>query len=313
MKRRCEARTARHARRRWAGSVTKSITSAYRFQHTLTAEPTWITGVRRSFTLEVRGGQPMYHDEALVEPEGRASSCGTPTVSPFMTRFARDLLLLIVPLVTLPGVDLAEQNPTADPPLPGTVPHECARLMLEPGAPPPPVEPATIARNDAAGATIRAVRIDDLHVDGTLDEMVYRTVQPFSDFIQLEPTAGAPASERTEAWVLFDDTSLYLSVRAWNQAPESEWVANEMRRDSLRIGQNENIGILLDTFYDRRNGILFNVTPIGGRIDGQVTNESNVNLDWNPIWTVRTGRFAGGWSVEMGIPFKSMRCRPGPS
>ena len=37
------------------------------------------------------------------------------------------------------------------------------------------------------------------------------------------------------------------------------------------------------------------------------------NADWNPIWDVRTGRFDGGWTVEMEIPFKSIRFRPGAS
>ena len=29
------------------------------------------------------------------------------------------------------------------------------------------------------------------------------------------------------------------------------------------------------------------------------------------MWDVRTGRFEGGWTVEMRIPFKSLRYRPG--
>ena len=110
----------------------------------------------------------------------------------------------------------------------------------------------------------------------------------------MEPRAGAPATERTEAWVLFDDTNLYVVARAWDAAPESEWVINEMRRDSPNLSQNEGVGILLDTFYDRRNGIFFTISPIGGRVDGEVSNERNYNGDWNPVWTVETGRFEGG-------------------
>ncbi|HCE03441.1 MAG TPA: hypothetical protein DEQ98_09380, partial [Acidobacteria bacterium] len=74
--------------------------------------------------------------------------------------------------------------------------------------------------------------------------------------------------------------------------------ANEMRRDSFNVLRNEGFSFLLDTFHDRRNGIIFNVTPLGGRMDGQVTNERDYNGDWNPIWDVRTGRFDGGWTVE---------------
>ena len=178
--------------------------------------------------------------------------------------------------------------------------------------PPPPVSPAVVSRDAVGRATVRAVRLTaSLRLDGALDERVYTDVQALSDFIQQEPNEGALATEKTEAWVLFDDDNIYVSARAWDSAPESQWIANEMRRDSTNLLRNEGIHISFDTFYDRRNGVIFNVTSIGGRMDGQSTDERNWNGDWNPIWDVRTGRFEGGWTMEAAIPFKSLRYRPG--
>ena len=183
-------------------------------------------------------------------------------------------------------------------------------LVLD--GPPPPVPPAVIARDEAGRATVRAVRVmEPVRVDGVLDERVYRDVPPASGFIQVEPLEGALATEQTEVWVIFDRENLYVSGRCLDSAPESEWVANEMRRDGA--GQGEWIGILLDTFYDRRNAVEFVVNPLGGRMDGQITNERAWNGDWNPVWNVRVGRFEGGWTFEAEIPFKSLRYRPGPT
>ena len=84
-----------------------------------------------------------------------------------------------------------------------------------------------------------------------------------------------------------------------------------MRRDSPNVASGEFIGVLLDTFYDRRNGSNFGINPLGGRLDSQLTDERGVNLDWNPIWELRTGRFEGGWTFEAAIPFTSLRYRPG--
>ena len=180
--------------------------------------------------------------------------------------------------------------------------------------PPPPVAPETIARDAAGRATVRAVRLTEpLRVDGTLDEEMYETVMPFSDFIQQLPDEGAPATEQTEAWVFYDDRSVYVSARLWDAAPESEWIANEMQRDSRQLVNNEYFSVAFDTFYDRRNGVAFLVNPIGGLMDFEISDEGNINMDWNPIWDVRTGRFDGGWNVEMQIPFKSIRFRPGLS
>jgi hypothetical protein len=102
-----------------------------------------------------------------------------------------------------------------------------------------------------------------------------------------------------------------VSARVWDSAPESDWVANEMRRDTNQLRQNDTFGVMFDTFYDRRNGVMFYTNPLGALAEFAITNEGNPNTDWNPVWDVRTGRFEGGWTVEMRIPFKSLRYRPG--
>jgi len=176
----------------------------------------------------------------------------------------------------------------------------------------PPVAPATISRDESGRATIRAVRLTaPLRLDGALDEAVYASVPPISDFIQVEPQEGAPATEKTEVWVTFDGNYVYVSFRCYESEP-ARVVANEMRRDGGNLWQgNDIVGFLFDTFYDRRNLYQFSVNPIGGRSDGQVTGERQWNGDWNPVWDVKVGRFEGGWTVEAALPFKSLRYRPG--
>ena len=77
------------------------------------------------------------------------------------------------------------------------------------------------------------------------------------------------------------------------------------------VWQNDHLAFAFDTFYDRRNGFEFGITPIGARMDGQISNERQYNGDWNTVWDVAVGRFEGGWTFEAGIPFKSLRYRPG--
>src|SRR5215510_9327696 len=177
--------------------------------------------------------------------------------------------------------------------------------------PPPPIAPAVVSRDANGRATVRAIRLDQpLRLDGALDEAVYETPS-ISDFIQQVPREGAPATERTEAWVMFDRETIYVAGRCWDTAPPERWVANELRRDTNQLRQNDTFGVILDTFYDRRNGFLFYTNPLGARADQAVTDEGNLNPDWNPVWDVRTGRFEGGWTVELAIPFKSIRYRAG--
>ncbi len=184
-------------------------------------------------------------------------------------------------------------------------------------APQAPGQPATgasdspvVTRSADGDATVRAVRLETApRLDGALDEPVYGTVEAITGFIQSMPDEGAPATERTEAWVLFDETHIYVSARLHDSAPPEQWVANEMRRDTSQLRDNDAFWVMFDTFLDRRNGVTFYTNPLGGIGDFQITNEGNPNSDWNPVWDVRTGRFDGGWTVEMAIPFKSLRYR----
>ena len=178
--------------------------------------------------------------------------------------------------------------------------------------PPPPVAPETVARDAAGRVTVRAVLLtESLQVDGVLDEAIYESVPPVSDFIQQLPDEGEPATERTDTWIFYDERNVYVSARNWDSAPESQWIANEMQRDSFQLINNDSFSVGFDTFYDRRNAFIFMVNPLGGIFDYQITDEGNPNADWNPIFDVQTGRFDGGWTVEMEIPFKSIRFSPG--
>jgi hypothetical protein len=169
-----------------------------------------------------------------------------------------------------------------------------------------------VTRDSTTGkVTIRPTRLTEpLRVDGRLDESFYSIANPISDFVQMEPNGGKLATEKTEVWVAFDQRNVYVSFRAWESHPE-RMIANEMRRDSNNIRQGDCVGFSFDTFFDHRNALQFEVSPIGARTDGQSTNERQYNADWNPVWDVAVGKFEGGWTVEAAIPFKSIRYAAG--
>ena len=202
------------------------------------------------------------------------------------------LVLIAVACLLVPGVSRAQESPSADPP--------------------PPVAPASVTRNSQGRATLRATRIGEpLRIDGRLDEPAYQQVQPIGDFVQFEPVNGAPATEKTEVWVLFDDENFYVSGKAYDGSPD-RWVLNEMRRDVPNVSLNESIGFSIDTFNDRRNGFLYEVNALGGFLDAQVTNEGMPpNSNWNSVFNVQVGRFDGGWTFEFRVPFWSIRYQPG--
>ncbi|HUE89167.1 MAG TPA: DUF5916 domain-containing protein, partial [Vicinamibacterales bacterium] len=146
-------------------------------------------------------------------------------------------------------------------------------------------------------------------IDGQLDEAVYREIPPITDFIQQEPDEGEPVTEKTEAWILFDDENIYLVCRCWHSNPDAI-VANDMRRDSPNLNTHDSFGVQLDPYHDGRSAFFFYMSPAGGIRDAAVV-ESRPNNDWDTIWAARATRFDQGWIAEIAIPFKSLRYGPG--
>ena len=154
-------------------------------------------------------------------------------------------------------------------------------------------------------------------IDGVLDEVAWSSAGRIDQFVQQEPNEGAPSSERTEFYVLYDAEALYLGLRAWDSSPEGV-TATEMRRDSDRILEEDNFQIILDTFNDSRSGYMFVTNPLGAQLDQQVFNEgegealpgrplSNVNKDWDGVWHVAARVIDDGWVAEIAIPMVTLR------
>jgi uncharacterized protein DUF5916 len=171
-----------------------------------------------------------------------------------------------------------------------------------------PVAPEVVSRDAEGRVTVRAVRLSEaLVVDGLLRDPIYSQVRAISDFIQQEPHEGEPATERTELWIFFDDTNLYVAVRCLDSQPD-RLIANEMRRDG-NVFQNDHVQFVVDTFYDRRSGLSFQTNALGALRDQEISDERTINTDWNTVWDVKSARTADGWSTEFAIPFKSLRYR----
>ncbi|MGC4084893.1 MAG: DUF5916 domain-containing protein [Vicinamibacterales bacterium] len=170
---------------------------------------------------------------------------------------------------------------------------------------------SVVTRTTDGLVTVRATRISQpIVLDGELKEEIYGRVPAIDGFLQQEPLEGQPATEETEVWVFYDDRNVYVSARLHDSQPDRE-VITEMRRDGLGTNDNESFGVVFDTFHDRRNGFLFQISLAGGLYDGYITDERDMNRDWSTVWDGRTARTSDGWTVEMAIPFKSLRFPPG--
>jgi hypothetical protein len=180
------------------------------------------------------------------------------------------------------------------------------------------------ADNHRERYAIPAIRVDQPpKIDGVLDDEVWKKAPLVEEFTQQEPREGAAASERTEVRVLYDGKTLHIGVHAFDAQP-SAIVATEMRRDSDRLLDEDNFEVILDTFNDSRNGYMFVTTPLGAKLEQQISEEgegnnriglglvnSNINKNWDGIWDVAARITDDGWTAEIAIPLTTLRFADG--
>jgi len=144
--------------------------------------------------------------------------------------------------------------------------------------------------------------------DGKVDEPAWEAIEPLP-LVTHWPSFGKEVDlNETQIRIAHDDEYLYVSCRCYGD-PENIR-APTYKRDEVNMSI-DGLSIALDTFNDNENILWFNVTPTGSRTDGSVSNdaqgEAPVNLFWNTIWEAEAEITDDGWTVEMRIPFSSLR------
>jgi hypothetical protein len=153
--------------------------------------------------------------------------------------------------------------------------------------------------------TIQAIRVEKAPViDGYVNEEIWKSAFPVTEFYQREPNNGQPVSQKTEFLVCYDANNLYFGIRCWDDPKRI--TAKEMARD-VSLGNDDRIQIIIDTYLNKRSGYWFQIGPRGSIGDAIVSeNGGTLNKDWDGLWDGKAHINDWGWEAEMIIPFKTM-------
>lgn len=154
----------------------------------------------------------------------------------------------------------------------------------------------------------QAVRTDAvIRIDGVLDEATWSTAPVVDEFTQIDPNEGAPASQLTEARILYDDQALYVGIRLHDTGE----ITGRLGRRDMDLGDSDWVGVMIDSYHDHRTAYGFDVNPAGVRRDEVkvITQDDN---SWDPVWEVATSVDEGGWTAEYRIPFSQLRFGSAP-
>ena len=157
--------------------------------------------------------------------------------------------------------------------------------------------------------TLRVIRTDARPViDGQFDEEIWEIADVVDDLYQIRPYEFEPSSERTQVFVLYDQDYLYVAAKLWDKQPDE--ITAQVLRQGSDIAIDDYFSVILDPFFDRRSGYLFQVNPNGVRADAIYENVTAVQANWEGIWEAKASVTEDGWVVEMAIPFKTLSFDP---
>ncbi len=129
-----------------------------------------------------------------------------------------------------------------------------------------------------------------------------------TDFIQTAPTDGQPATQKTEVYLGYTPTALYVVFLCFDNHP-GLLRSHLARRENVTA--DDNVSVLLDPFQDHRRGILFQLNPAGVQADAAWTEGSGTDYSYDQVWDSDGRITSKGWMALFAIPFRSIRSRPG--
>jgi len=144
-----------------------------------------------------------------------------------------------------------------------------------------------------------------IRIDGRLDEPDWEDAAATTNFTQLDPEEGRPASERTDVRVLIDNEALYVGALMADAEPHAI-VSRLARRDYSR-SDTDWFSVSIDAYHDHLTAVEFSVTPAGSVVDASIGADGSRDLSWDPVWASATHIDSRGWVAEIRIPLSQLR------
>lgn len=142
-------------------------------------------------------------------------------------------------------------------------------------------------------------------IDGELNDKVWENAEIATDFIQFKPEIGntLPRNKRTEVKVSYDDQAIYVAAYLYDD-PE-KIMSQIVNRDNF--GQTDFFLVVLNPNNDAQNDTSFFVFSSGQQADAISNPTIGEDFSWNAVWSCAVKMKDDGWTVEMKIPYRTLR------
>lgn len=142
-------------------------------------------------------------------------------------------------------------------------------------------------------------------IDGILDDATWATAEIATDFIQFRPDMGISLleSQRTEVKVTYDNDAIYVAAYLYDDPKDI--MTQLTARDNF--GQTDFFTLVLNPNNDAQNDTQFIVFSSGVQADAIASPSIGQDFSWNAVWDSAVKINSDGWSLEMKIPYRTLR------
>ncbi len=154
---------------------------------------------------------------------------------------------------------------------------------------------------------ITAVKINQsVKIDGNLDDAIWQTLEPATDFITAAPNFGKVSAHKTAVKIAYDNSAVYVGAYMYDK-PEN--IRKQFTPRDLIDRQDVDIFVVgFDTYQDRQNAFIFRITAAGVQGDAKESKGGEVfDRSWDAVWESKVSIKADGWVAEIKIPFSAIR------
>jgi hypothetical protein len=160
--------------------------------------------------------------------------------------------------------------------------------------------------------TLTAVKtLQSPHIDGNLEDAVWQQASEAADFMQYAPSYGAPVTAKTTVKILYDNEALYIGAYLFD---DPSLIRKQITaRDGEQQQDVDYFSLFVDTYNDQQNGFQFLVTANNVQTDAKLTATAAPSFNqygdktWDAVWESQVQMKNDGWTVEMKIPYISLR------
>ncbi|MEM8526231.1 MAG: DUF5916 domain-containing protein, partial [Bacteroidota bacterium] len=138
-------------------------------------------------------------------------------------------------------------------------------------------------------------------IDGKLDEAIWQSGEVATNFWKQAPIDGVQAEQQTEVRMAYDEKNVYIAATCWD---DDDYVIQSLKRDIF--GDSDEFAVFIDPVNEQTNGFAFGANAKGAQSESLIT-PNDADPSWDNRWFVQVQNYSDRWTVEMAIPYKSLR------